>query len=210
MSDSNILLDVSDTETVYIKNIYEDISFTHNFKWSWVREFLSNLPPRATVYDLVYGNGNGNKSHKYAGLDYCDNFIKICKDKHLNVLKSNITKISLPDESADAILCISVLHNLSTYENRLAAIMEMSRLIKPDGKIIISVWSISQPKKIRRAFSDYGNNIVIWDSYDKIFERYYYIYRLNELRDLFSMAGLKILNYEYSCGNEVFTMMKYI
>ena len=108
----------------------------------------------------------------------------------------------------DAILCIAVFHHLSNYENRLNALFEMKRLLKPNGKILLSVWSINQPSKTRRTFNNYGNNIVLWDNNGKIYERYYYIFQIDELKNLFKKTGLTIIKHEYNCGNEIFTLIK--
>ena len=91
---------------------------------------------------------------------------------------SNITEIPFKSNSADAILCIAVLHHLSSNENRIKALLELKRIIKPNGKILLSVWSINQPAKTKKSFNNYGNNIVLWNSYGKIYERYYYIFKL--------------------------------
>ena len=151
-------------ETTYVKEVYEEIanhfSNTRVYKWSWVIDFLDSLKKDAIVYDLGCGNGR-NMDHgslKFIGIDNCENFVSICKNKNLNVINSNITKIPLNNNSADAIICIAVFHHLSSTENRIQALLEMKRLIKPGGKILLSTWSINQPQKTRRSFNSYGNN----------------------------------------------------
>ena len=176
-----------------------------------VIDFLDSLKSNSVVYDLGCGNGR-NMNHgslKFIGIDNCENFIKICIKKNLEVVNSNITKIPLQNTSADAIICIAVFHHLVNESNRLDALFEMKRLIKKNGKILLSVWSINQPKKTRRSFNNYGNNIVLWNNNQgKIYERYYYIFKLDEIKQLFKKAGLNIINYEYNCGNDIFTLMK--
>ena len=201
-------------ETTHVKEVYEEIAQHFNdtraYKWRWIIDFFEQLKDNTIVYDLGCGSGR-NMNHgnlKFIGIDNCENFIKICSEKKLNVINSNITQVPLKDNSADAIICIAVLHHLSTEENRVKALLEMKRLIKQDGKILLSVWSINQPKKTRRSFNNYGNNIVLWNNFGKIFERYYYIFKLDEIKNLIKKAGLSIINYEYSCGNEIFTLMK--
>ena len=167
----------------------------------------------ALIYDIGCGNGrnmvnNNAKNLNFIGVDNCENFVKICKSKKLNVLYGNITAIPLASSSADALLCIAVFHHLESKENRVKALLEMKRLLKPNGKILLSVWSINQPQKTRRSFNNYGNNIVLWNKFGKIYERFYYIYKLDELKQLFNLCGLTISNYEYSCGNEIFTLVK--
>ena len=210
-----MILDEYQFETTHVKNIYEIIAkhfnATRSYTWGWVKEFLNSLPENSIVYDLGCGNGRNmlnNNNLNFIGIDNCENFIEICKEKNLNVLNSNITKIPLPDNSADAIICIAVFHHLSNNENRLNSLLEMKRLIKSDGKILISVWSINQPKKTRKIFTKYGNNIVTWNNYGKIYDRYYYIFKFKEIKNLFLEAGLHIVNYKYDCGNEIFTLVK--
>lgn len=205
------------TEKHQVKDIYEEIAEhfdnTRPYKWAWVNDFLDKLKLNANVYDLGCGNGrnminNNSKKLNFIGIDNCENFVKICKSKNLNVFNANITQIPLESNSADAIICIAVFHHLANFDNRINALMEMKRLIKNNGKILLSIWSINQPPKTRRSFNNYGNNIVLWNKYGKIYERYYYIFKLDEIKELFKKCGLMIINYEYSCGNEIFTLIK--
>tara|TARA_B100000242_G_C43049014_1_gene489895 strand:+ start:87 stop:728 length:642 start_codon:yes stop_codon:yes gene_type:complete len=205
----------SNIELDKVKDVYEEIadhfSNTRVYKWTWVNNFLNKLKNNSIVYDLGCGNGR-NMNHgslKFIGIDNCENFIKICKEKNLEVINSNITNIPLKNCTADAVICIAVFHHLSSEKNRIDALFEMKRLVKNGGKILLSIWSINQPAKTRRNFSNYGNNIVLWNNNKgKIYERYYYIFKLDEIRKLFEKVGLIILNYEYNCGNEIFTLMK--
>ena len=126
-------------------------------------------------------------------------------EKNKLVLLNDITNIKLPDNSADAIICIAVFHHLYTLENRINALKEMKRLIKPDKKILLSVWSINQPKKTRVTFDNYGNQIV---KYNNKYLRYYYIFQIDEIKLLFEKVGLIIYKHYYDCGNEIFILYK--
>jgi SAM-dependent methyltransferase len=204
-------------EEKQVKEVYEKIAYhfdnTRLHKWDWVNVFLNELEKGARVYDIGCGNGRNmvNDNSKYlnfVGVDNCENFVKICKSKNFNVLNGNITAIPLESCSAEAVLCIAVFHHLESKINRINALLEMKRLLKPNGKILLSVWSINQPLKTRRSFNNYGNNIVLWNKFGQIYERFYYIFKLDELKTLFTLCGLQIMNYEYSCGNEIFTLIK--
>jgi alkylated DNA repair protein alkB family protein 8 len=208
---------LTNIETTNVKDIYEEIakqfSDTRVHKWSWVNEFLDNLKENSLVYDIGCGNGrnmNHNKNNiTFIGMDNCINFINICAQKKLNVVNGNITKIPFRQNSADAIMCVAVFHHLSNEENRIQALLEMKKLLKNDGEIILSVWSINQPAKTRRTFNSYGNNIVLWNNNKgKIYERYYYIFKIDELKKLFTKTGLYIKQHFYNCGNEIFILIK--
>ena len=71
-----------------------------------------------------------------------------------------------------------------------------------------AVWSINQPKKTRRIFNDYGDSTVLWDNYGTIYERYYYIFKVDEIKNLFKKAGLELIKHNYDCGNEIFILTK--
>ena len=155
----------SNMEETHVKNVYEEIAYnfsnTRVYKWLWVIDFLDSLNSGSLVYDLGCGNGR-NMNHgslKFIGIDNCENFIKICNEKNLKVINSNITKIPLKNDSADAIICIAVFHHLYSIETRIDTLLEMKRLIKKNGKILLSVWSINQPKKTRRVFKNYGRKL---------------------------------------------------
>ena len=198
-------------ETVYVKDVYEVIakhfSVTRVFTWDWIRSFIEKLENNSTIYDIGCGNGRNMNfpNQNFIGIDNCCNFIDICKRDGKNVINSNMTKIDLPDDSADAIICIAAFHHLSSIENRIKALNEMRRLIKPNKKILLSVWSINQPKKTRVTFNKYGNSIVKWNN---MYERYYYIFNNNEIKQLFKIANLKLLLHNYDCGNEIFILTK--
>lgn len=198
-------------ETVYVKDVYEVIakhfSVTRVFTWDWIRSFIEKLENNSTIYDIGCGNGRNMNfpNQNFIGIDNCCNFIDICKRDGKNVINSNMTKIDLPDDSADAIICIAAFHHLSSIENRIKALNEMRRLIKPNKKILLSVWSINQPKKTRVTFNKYGNSIVKWNN---IYERYYYIFNNKEIKQLFKIANLKLLQHNYDCGNEIFILTK--
>ena len=49
-------------------------------------------------------------------------------------------------------ICIAVIHHLSTVSRRLAALKELTRIVRPGGRILISVWALEQnfEKKSRK------------------------------------------------------------
>ena len=132
---------------------------------------------------------------------------KLCENKGLKAYYSEITDLKVRNNSADAIICIATFHHLSTYDNRIKALKELKRVVKPNGKIMLSVWAKEQPKKTRITFENYGDNIVYWK---KKYPRYYYIFELEEIKLLFNEVELNIDKEFYDCGNNVFILSKKI
>ncbi|PIO62751.1 hypothetical protein TELCIR_15677, partial [Teladorsagia circumcincta] len=49
------------------------------------------------------------------------------------------------DNTADAVLNVSVLHHLSTANRRKAALEECARCLRPGGRMLTYVWAYEQP-----------------------------------------------------------------
>ena len=205
------------TEKYLVRNIYNEIADhfddTRSYKWNWITDFINYYSSKDILYDI--GCGSGRNITPYFddfpicyGIDNCPKFIEICKNKGLQVYESDMTELPFDTNSADAIISIASFHHLSTTERRIKCLTEIKRIIKPDCKILLSVWSIKQPKKTRRTFT-YGDNIVPWNSNGIIYDRYYYIFDINEILKMFKKVGLQLLEYKWNCGNEVFVLTKY-
>lgn len=194
-----------------VKNIYEiiapDFNKTRAYYWKPISDFINELPNNSLIYDIGCGNGRNMTydNHRFVGVDNCHQFVDICKSKGLNAICNNMMNIDLPTNTANNILCIATFHHLSSRENRIKALQEMKRMLKDDGEILLTVWSKNQPKKTRVNFNDYGDNIVYWK---KKYPRYYYIFSIDEIRELFDFVGLYIKSHIYDCGNEVFILSK--
>lgn len=201
-------------EDELVKNVYEKIAGhfdnTRAYVWSWISDFKSNITDDDIYVDIGCGNGRNLRESNCIGIDNCESFLQICREKYTDIplYKCCITNLDkLNDKSCDWILCIAMFHHLTTRERRIDALREMKRILKPgkSHRVLLSVWSINQPKKTRRTFH-YGDNIVKWNKFGKIYNRYYYIFRLEELKELFEETGWKIYSHKWDCGNEAFEM----
>lgn len=205
---------MNEIEQIMVKDVYEKIA--HHFDntrvhtWDWITDFITKLPKESLICDVGCGNGRNMqfKDYNFIGVDNCIKFLDICRKKNQNVIQSNMTNIPLKSEQFDAIISIAAFHHLSQKQDQIACLLELKRLLKPEGKILLSVWSKNQPQKTRRVFKTYGHNIVSWNKFGEIYERYYYIFNLDELYQIFKQAKLDVLSYKYDCGNEIFTLIK--
>ena len=86
----------------------------------------------------------------------------------------------------------------------------MFRVLKPGGKILMSVWAMTQPLKSKNYNKfQYGDNMVSWKSKEGEVEgeRYYYIFQIKELTDLLLNEDLHITDWTWNY-NEVITLLK--
>jgi len=183
---------------------------TRHYKWRSVEDFLDSLPPGSFVLDLGCGNGRNmeNTKHNFIGIDTCKEFLTICARKRLKTVNSDMTAIPFRDNLFDSIISVASFHHLATVQRRIRAIKEMYRVLKIGGRVFITVWSINQPKKTKRNFKNFGDNYVVWKSDNNSFQRYYYIFKVYELTNLFISEGFGLDNYYWDCGNDIVVFIK--
>ncbi|TKR67377.1 hypothetical protein L596_023538 [Steinernema carpocapsae] len=138
-------------EDRYVAEVYETIAShfdeTRHSKWNAVSNFLKELKDGSLLFDIGCGNGKylfeDNRLIKF-GMDYCMNLCEIVQHKGHNVARGDSLHLPFLSDTADAVLCIAVIHHFSTNERRLQAVREMGRILKPGGRGIITVWSLDQ------------------------------------------------------------------
>ena len=204
--------------TVY-DNIAREFTNSRHYSWTWVTSFFSEYVYSADkdtkeklVLDIGCGGGRNIKTYqndnvKIIGLDNSKEFIKICLEQNLNVVFSDMTKLPFTDNHFDNLISIASFHHLTNNEDRIKAIQEMSRVLKPNGTVIMSIWSKNQPQKTKRTFDTWGDTLVPWKNLEgTIFQRYYYIFKIDEIKSLILNNGFSIVSHSWECGNEVFIL----
>jgi ubiquinone/menaquinone biosynthesis C-methylase UbiE len=205
-----ILNQMSDIfENKYVHEIYEkiakDFSRTRYKAWNRVRKYIESLDKKSKIADIGCGNGKNMllRPNQFYGCDMSENFVKICHEKKLNVIQANILNLPYIDKTFDNLICIAVIHHLSTEERRIQAILELCRIVKSGGTLMIQVWSLEQEKTSKRIFQE-QDNLVTWGN-DKL-PRYYHVFKKGELEELIkkiqiTQNNIKIIESFYECGN---------
>lgn len=202
-------------ETQYVTDVYNKIGghfdITRVNHWSWITEFVEKLPHSSFILDNGCGNGRNMmySNYRFQGVDSSQTFVDMCIEKGLNCELGDMCSLPFKDNTFDAILSIAAFHHLATPERRMKALQEMLRVLKPNGKVIMSVWSITQPVKTRRVFTKYGDTIVPWKNPSGTYNRYYYIFQIDEICSLFKQVGLKTVQHYWDTGNEIFELIKH-
>jgi ubiquinone/menaquinone biosynthesis C-methylase UbiE len=185
--------DVKDTYNI----ISDEFSKTRYTVWDAVKLFLDDIKPNTVLADIGCGNGKNmlyRKDITNIGMDICENFVKICCERMLNVTHGSILNIPFDTNIADNTICIAVIHHLKTVEERILAISELIRITKPGGHIMIYVWCFEQDAKSKRQFKTQDEMVSFKNRDGEILSyRYYHLYIQGELEKEINMVN----NYNF-------------
>jgi SAM-dependent methyltransferase len=102
-------------------------------------------------------------------------------------------------------MCIAVLHHITSDKDRLGALEELLRVLKPGGKLLFQVWAREQELTSRfiPIQRDKNDFFVTWKNNDgKIIKRYYHLFLELELKILLSqLYNVKIISMTYEKDN---------
>jgi len=197
-------------EDTHVTQVYNEIAShfdkTRAYRWSWITTFLEKTESNSKIVDIGCGSGRNMDypDRQFTGVDSSLSFVEICRKKGLEAHTMDMCKMPFKDNAFDYSISIASFHHLATEERRIQALKEMKRITKKD--ILLSVWSMRQPLKTRVTFDSYGDTMVPWVNMDKKYNRYYYLFRLQEIMELFDKCDLKIKSHIWDCGNEVFVL----
>lgn len=183
-------------ELQHVHKVYDVIathfSSTRYKAWPRVRDFVESLPRGSFMADIGCGNGkNLAISTKVAGFgcDICSALVRIAAGQHLEVAQSDALRTPYRSGSMDAAVSIAVIHHFSTDVRRIEAILELIRIVKSGGVVLIYVWAREQPK--RRCSDDSNGDVMIpwevhkkYDAGETVHDRYYHLFRKGELESL--------------------------
>ena len=197
--------------------IAKEFANTRTYQWPWITDYVNKIKSgnkELTFLDIGCGSGRNIKAYsdnlvKIKGIDLSNEFVNMCKKQNMDVVLGNMIRMPFESDLFNHIMCIASFHHLETADERFMAINEIWRVLKKNGTALISIWSKIQPKKTKRVFENYGDIMVPWRSTNgKEYQRYYYIFKIEEIVSLIKKAGFTIDKMFWDCGNEVFIIRK--
>jgi len=187
-------------------SIAKSFDSTRRKTWKECIDFIDSLPKNSVVADIGSGNGRhlipcAQRVKKVIGIDVSDELLKIVQKKvdknnlkNVELVQSDAVDLPLKDNSVDAVLFIATLHNIQKKHRRIMALEEVRRILKPEGKAIISVWSRWQDKfrkdfikrcVLRYERKEFGDIKLHWKQHGLNVPRYYHLYSKREfVKDL--------------------------
>jgi putative AdoMet-dependent methyltransferase len=143
------------------------------------------------------------------GVDFSKKMLEFaqqhCKkhDLKVNLKQADATELPFPKEHFDYVLSISMLHHLNE-EERVMAVKEIRRVLKYEGKALITVWNKLQ----LRFLFERKDALIPWHIADKVYQRYYHLFMHGELKSLLKNEGFKIIKSNIFGKNLIFLVEK--
>ena len=81
------------------------------------------------------------------GLDSCGELVHIAAHRGFEVVTADCMALPLRSSCFDAVICIAVIHHLSTEERRVEALKELVRVLCVGGRLLVYVWAYEQKRK---------------------------------------------------------------
>lgn len=186
--------------------------------WIPVLDFIADLPPGHRVLDLGSGHGRHARLLTESGraivaLDFSRRLLQIGRAEmavsrgphQIEWLEGDASALPFRDSTFDAALCIAVLHHIPSPEGRKRSLAELRRVLRPDGRALLSVWSADDPK-LRELLGGSplaGDVEVPWRLPEGgSVQRYYHLFQTGELDRLIIESGLVGERFFRSAGND--------
>ena len=110
-------------------------------------------------------------------------------DFKVSLAAADVRCLPYSDESFNWAISIATYHHIKGEAERLKALRELKRVLKPGGEALITVWNRWQPGFWFRS----KEMAVPWRMKGKTIYRYYYLFSRHELEKLARQAGFEIL-----------------
>jgi len=187
--------------------IADDFSRTRNKPWEELNFLKRYVKTDERVLDLGCGNGRifellKDKQVDYYGIDVSEKLIDIAKKNYPKAKFIVGDALNLPFSNSffDAVFSIAVIHQIPSNELRSVFLKEAKRVLKPNGRMILTVWKFHQLDQYYLLFKytilrlilksklDWKDILEPWANKT---ERYYHWFSKKELEILLEDSGFK-------------------
>ncbi|KAI1294020.1 S-adenosyl-L-methionine-dependent methyltransferase [Xylaria venustula] len=222
-------------EDEHVHSVYESIashfSSTRYKPWPFIASFLrTRVASGAVGLDVGCGNGKylgvreGGDVHMI-GSDRSPSLVSIARGRGFaDVAVADGLALPFRAGCADFVLCIAVIHHMSTRERRVDALRKLLACARPDGgQVLVYVWALEQSSS-RRGWdaNSEQDQLVPWvmkanqgkkqgkdeesrgsggGETETTYERFYHLYREGELEEDMRAAGGRVIESGYERDN---------
>jgi len=192
-------------------NVFNQIAPSwYNFRhWSIFRKELESLAQRWQQGRLLnIGCAHGpdflpfRQDFELYGVDFSTEMLKFARrysgkfNLSVSLSVADVRYLPYSDETFNWAISVATYHHIKGKEERLKALQELRRVLKPGGEALITVWNRWQPRFWFRR----KEITVPWRTKDKTLYRYYYLFSYYELEKLAKKAGFEVLKSSPESG----------
>ncbi len=134
-------------------------------------------------YGIDFSKGMLKEAEKFCAKNNCKAVLKYARAE----------KLPFSNSSFDYCMCVASLHHVDDYKKREKALNEIFRVLKTNGKALITCWNKVQIRFLLKP----RNHYITWTTKGKTYFRYYYLFNYWELKKLIESRGFHVL---YSSG----------
>ncbi len=202
-----------DLQAVYDR-IATHFAQTREYAWPEVELFISDELERCGGVGRALDLGCGNGRHAQAlaevgqavvGLDVSRGLLAEARQRaterefDLELIHGDAGRLPFQDETFSQVVYVATLHHLPTREGRRKSLSEVGRLLKPDGRGLVSAWSTAHD---RFEATEGFDTTVDWTlPGGEQVGRYYHIYDPEEFREDLAAAAVEVFECRLSSGN---------
>jgi SAM-dependent methyltransferase len=204
-------MDPRDVPATYDR-IAEHFDATRRHPWPEVESFLDARAPVSLAVDVGCGNGRhlgplADRADRVVAVDASRALLSLARDRaareglaaRVAPVLGDAGRLALADGVAGLALYVATLHHLRPRERRVASLDELARVLGPDGRGLVSVWSVAHDRFDAAAAFDATVDWTLPDG-ERV-PRYYRIYDRTEFRaDLRASACVAVETF-VSSGN---------
>jgi len=203
----NAVADTTNVRATYDR-IAAHFSQTRAEPWPQIPAFLDD---RSGAVGVALGCGNGRHAELLAdccarvvGLDLSRALLGLATERAADSFESDwiqgtVDTVPLATDSVDLGVYIATLHHLDSREDRRESLDELARVLAPDGRALVSVWSTTHS-----AFDETEgfDTVVDWTLPDgETVPRYYHIYDPDEFVTDLTASALRVERSFTADGN---------
>jgi len=205
---------MEDRSRAGVRRTYERIgdhfSKTREYAWPEVESFVDDAGSVGTALDVGCGNGRHAEllcdvADRVVGLDASRALLSAARDRTAgtSLVLGDATRLPLAADSVDLGVYVATLHHLPTAADRRASLDELARVLGPDGRALVSVWSTAHDRFDADADAQTGfDTSVDWTlPGGETVGRFYHIYAPAEFERDVAASGLELVSVEISSGN---------
>ena len=134
--------------------IAKDFSSKRKEIWEEFAFLFEDLKEKERILDLGCGNGRWfkvfkEKNVKYIGIDNSEKLIEIARSlfPSANFKVADALNLPFPENYFDKVYAIAFLHHIPSEKYRLLVLNEIKRVLKPKGRLILTVWKVFRWKE---------------------------------------------------------------